>query len=74
MTERLDLTEFRALAELHGGDLCAWPPAAQAGAAALLAASAEARAALEAADDPDPMLGVITPSLLVPEGLTVAGA
>ena len=30
--------------------------------------------ALEAADDPDPMLGVITPSLLVPEGLTVAGA
>ena len=30
-------------------------------------------AALEAADDPDPALGVIAPSLLVAEGLTVAG-
>lgn len=30
-------------------------------------------AALEAADDPNPALGVIAPSLLVTEGLTVAG-
>lgn len=45
----MDLKTFDALAELHGGDLAAWPPGAQAPARALLARSAAARAALERA-------------------------
>lgn len=45
----MSLDEFRLAAEIHGGDLAAWPDAARRPAAALLAVSEDAQAALEEA-------------------------